>query len=631
MEHRDLEEVERFLGTVGQPSLVAYYGLNESATEAEREAAVKKRRSWAQGQQSNPKYKAEALFLIKNNNSLRRLVVEQFDAYREHIARNTVAKGTDELAAFIRGALASGVLRPESEAAIRMQGRKLGLADAVVGRRIEEILAETGGQRSEDGREARADLGAGVDYYELLEVSPAATAGELEAAYRAKYRWARNLNDLKRSSDVLAQLDDAWRILRDPSRRGRYDTAHAEVQRVAAQVDDLAAKLLRAHEEPRSGPPPEINMEPPTEYAPMIGRGAPDAAHVVGGAGGGAVGGGAVSPPPAPEPTAFSGKTIGLADGPQAVRERAPRLQVGGSSTVKLALGRRAIDHNVVIRNVGQSRMPGKLVTDSGWLVPAKLWLEPSAREQTIVVSVRPERVPGRKATGTVTVVADHGERRVITFEVRRTGVATSLVVLFLLALAAGGAYFRMQWSKPPPPPAIPMLALVVEPLADRVLVDGKDLGAGARFTIPDPGTGAPFRLRVELEGFSPHEEMVQLGGKNADKRVTLELTDTLDWRPAPEAVAIGPTPAAIQQITDLDRRLARCVNEPTLEETPRMHVHAVISKDGQVRGLRLTKANFKLGDSLACMRRIFRAQRLSAFEGGDFAEVDLDMNLETP
>lgn len=624
MDHRGLEEVERFLGTVGQPSLVAYYGLADGATEAEREAAVKKRRSWAQGQQSNPKYKAEALFLIKNNAALRTFVVEQFDAYREHLARNVVAKGTDELAAFIRGALAGGVLRPESDAAIRIQGRKLGLTEAVIGQRIDEILAETGARRSEDVADARADTGGGVDYYELLEVSPAASAGELEAAYRAKYRWARNLNDLEKSSDVLTQLDAAWRILRDPSRRGRYDAAHAEVQRVSAQVDDLAARLLAAHEEDRGGPPPEISMEPPTEYAPAVTTAATPGAPAAGRSGGGAV-----SPPPTPLPSSFSGKTIGLADGPQSVRERAPRLQVGGSSTVKLALRRRAIDHPLVVRNVGQSRMPGKLVSDSPWLVPSKLWLEPSAREQSVVVSVRPERLAGRRATGTVTVVADHGERRVITFEVRKTGVANSLLALFGLALAIGGGYFATKSAEPPPPAAIPTLALLVEPLADRVLVDGRDLGPGVRFAIPDPGTGAPFRLRVELEGFSPHEEMVQLGGRDADKRVNLELADTLDWKPAAEAVAIGPTPAAIQQITDLDRRLARCVNEPTLEEVPHMHVRALITPDGQVRGLRLTKANFKLGDSLACMRRIFRAVRLTPFSGGDFAEVDLDMTLE--
>lgn len=57
MDRRELEEIDRFLATVGQASLFTYYGVQEGSLASDVEAFIKKRRGWAQGQQSNPKYK----------------------------------------------------------------------------------------------------------------------------------------------------------------------------------------------------------------------------------------------------------------------------------------------------------------------------------------------------------------------------------------------------------------------------------------------------------------------------------------------------------------------------------------------------------------------------------------------
>lgn len=75
-------EIEAFLGSVGQPDLFRYYGVGPEASETELEDAIKKKRTWAQGQQANPKYKAEALFLIRRHSMIRAVLVEELPAYR---------------------------------------------------------------------------------------------------------------------------------------------------------------------------------------------------------------------------------------------------------------------------------------------------------------------------------------------------------------------------------------------------------------------------------------------------------------------------------------------------------------------------------------------------------------------
>lgn len=80
-------EIEAFLGSVGQPDLFRYYGVGAEATEAELEDAIKKRRTWAQGQQANPKFKAEALFLIRRHSMIRAVLVEDLASYRAWLRR----------------------------------------------------------------------------------------------------------------------------------------------------------------------------------------------------------------------------------------------------------------------------------------------------------------------------------------------------------------------------------------------------------------------------------------------------------------------------------------------------------------------------------------------------------------
>lgn len=226
----------------------------------------------------------------------------------------------------------------------------------------------------------------------------------------------------------------------------------------------------------------------------------------------------------APVPN-IAGRTIGLGSGPQKLRERAPKLSVGVKSAVRLHLPRmRAQIWVLRVENTGAGKMPGKLVSDVPWIVPTVEFLDPVAREQEIPIELRPSQLGGNSGVGTLTIVTDHGERRVVHFEVTRAGLmGPAVAVVAALALAAGGFYGWQAWESAhaPPPPAV--LHLKITPAAEHVLVNGTDVGAGAALDITPPAHGHPFRVVIQATGFVPHEEMVTVGVAPLSRAITLK------------------------------------------------------------------------------------------------------------
>ena len=77
MDRRDLEQIDRFLSIVGKASLFEYFGIDPEADAATVEEALKKRRAWAQGQQANPKFRSESLWIIKNMALSKRALIDE--------------------------------------------------------------------------------------------------------------------------------------------------------------------------------------------------------------------------------------------------------------------------------------------------------------------------------------------------------------------------------------------------------------------------------------------------------------------------------------------------------------------------------------------------------------------------
>ncbi|MGD9890461.1 MAG: J domain-containing protein [Dehalococcoidia bacterium] len=63
-----------------------------------------------------------------------------------------------------------------------------------------------------------------IDYYALLHVHPSATLEQVRAAYlRQIGQWHPDRNATEEATRRTAQINAAWEVLRDPSRRAAYD------------------------------------------------------------------------------------------------------------------------------------------------------------------------------------------------------------------------------------------------------------------------------------------------------------------------------------------------------------------------------------------------------------------------
>ncbi|MEY3211790.1 MAG: DnaJ domain, partial [Pseudomonadota bacterium] len=229
MESRDLEQIDQFLGMVNKSSLLEYYELAADASGDDAEQAIKRKRGWAQGQQANPKFREEALWLIRNQALLRKVLVDERDDYVAEVNSRKVSREIDRLAPLAKGTMVTGVLTADAEKFIHQEAATLGVPEDRVNELIEKLLAETGARRDVAAPAAPTPSSAPFeDYYKLLNVPHTATREEIEAAHRAQYRQARSLKNLEDASARFAKLDEAWRHLSDPTRRKAYDALHQQ-------------------------------------------------------------------------------------------------------------------------------------------------------------------------------------------------------------------------------------------------------------------------------------------------------------------------------------------------------------------------------------------------------------------
>lgn len=592
MDRREFDEITRFLSAVGQPSLLTYYGIQESSSISEVDAVVKKRRAWAQGQQSNPKFKLEAMFLIKQNALIRKALLEEPEEYRAFLGSGDVLRSVEALQAFIKAAVRDGTLPPQAEASIRKQGRDLDLPDALITHQIERALAAMGAQRASDVEPTPAP--SVQDFYAVLEVDPAASTEQLEQAYRARYRWARNLTDLMHSAEVLGQLDRAWAVLRDPERRSRYDARRGQWPTApsAEATADVPTPAPPAATPPLPAAPPSPFPAPipaaPVASPPPLTMPAPPAP---------------VDSPPArlvsddldstgtrlpvpPPPMPTLGPVVPPGRGP-APRARAPRLTIDGPETIVLKATEPRIRHRLLVRNTGDAPMPGRIVVDHDWVEVTRTQLEPKAVTQVVEVTIHADRMPWRAGKTALTVVGDHGERKSITFEVARAGSGRWVPIAAALtvgALVAAGVAYRMAQ------PAESVMELTITPAAEHVFVNGTEIGHGPHVTFTTTDVDAPLHVRIESTGYASHDELVQL-----DVGGTIARTIRLEG-----VVPADPDQALVAEHTN---ELARCFGAPAAADA---RLHVAIGAGGKLTRIDVVEPP-GVADSVArCMEGVF-------------------------
>lgn len=211
MAKTDREVIQQFLATVAQPDLFEYYALPLDAAFDTRDAAVRKRRLWAQGQQNNPKHRTEALFLIKHNSLLRQMFVEDGEEYRRSV---DVGAASTRAPVVPAAALAAGAVDPE-------------------------------------------------DLYGVLGAPADTDTSDLADAWQARWREIRRALPGEAQAAALAALDRAWQVLGDPDARARYDASIGRPTSPPEPPDSPAH--VRAAEPPADRVKARVSDPAPTE------------------------------------------------------------------------------------------------------------------------------------------------------------------------------------------------------------------------------------------------------------------------------------------------------------------------------------------------------------------------------
>ena len=107
-------------------------------------------------------------------------------------------------------------------------------------------------------------MSASTDLYRMLRVQPNAEPYTIRAAYR-RLAWQYH-PDVGGSQRTMAALNEAWRILRDPDARARYDGRHSSVTLGEPAHRTAAARPTRG----AGQPPAEARDEQPTGPDPAV-------------------------------------------------------------------------------------------------------------------------------------------------------------------------------------------------------------------------------------------------------------------------------------------------------------------------------------------------------------------------
>jgi hypothetical protein len=395
MRPEDLEAAAEFCKQVGAPNLLAYLGLDERVDAAEVRAKLKSRRKFMQGMQGNPKYKREALLLIKHFQSLNDAVSEIAE-YLADARRRSESEHLPIIEMTVRGVLAGGGLTHEQEEYLRRNALELGVSEQT----FREVLVRVGRELAVPVKSAKDPTPAPppereppVDLYTLLGISPNATEDDIRIAHQRRMAEIDAMPDREAANKLRKRTEIAQKVLTNEAARRHYD---------------LTAS--------RTGPPSRQREYGPTPTGSDRGRPEPRVNMV------------AATAPPVRErwhdPKSF----------PPTRAEGNPRLEIVGEPVRALRVGFGMTVATITVRNGGDGEMGGAVVADVPWAGIDPKRLDPQAREQAISIQIDPADVPRNAATAVVTIQTDRGERARVVFEITR-GPPRALVITFLVVI----------------------------------------------------------------------------------------------------------------------------------------------------------------------------------------------------
>jgi hypothetical protein len=394
MRPEDLEAAAEFCKTVGVPNLLVYLGLDESADLAEVRNKLKSRRKYMQGMQGNPKYKKEALLLIKHFQSLNDAVADLAE-YLVDARRRAESEHLPIIEMTVRGVLAGGGLTTEQEEYLRRNALELGVTEAT----FRDVLIRVGRELAVPVKGPKdptpappPDRESQIDLYTLLGITTNATEDDIRIAFKRRMAELEASGPSEAAARQRKRLEIAQKVLSNEAARRHYD---------------LTAS--------RTGPPSRTREFGPATSGPVS------------------------RPPMRPDQAATAPPVRERAMDPTSLPPTRlvgnPRLEILGEPVRPLRVGFSMTIAAITVRNGGDGEMGGAVVSDVPWVAIDPKRLDPQAREQVVSIQIDPADLPRNASTAVITIQTDRGERARVVFEITR-GPPRSLVITFLVVIA---------------------------------------------------------------------------------------------------------------------------------------------------------------------------------------------------
>jgi len=568
MDSRNYELAAEFCQLVGTPDLLAYLGVEMDAGTAETRTKLKSRRKYMQGMQSNPKYRSEALYLIKHFAALDAVLANPA-AYLKDAVKRAESVHLPVLEMTIRSVLAGGSLSPDQEEYLRRNALELGVSDQSFEDILDRLAAAADVKRPSGPPSlvpnAHTPYPADVrTYFLLLQIEQDATIEEIEQAYRMRMAEARARRPGPEREALVSRLGLAWNTLKDPTTRELYEMSQTRTGPPARQRQtrpDLAA----------TAPPVRRTVRPNPNDAQL-----PSRLEILG----------------------------------DPVRQ----VRVGGSPVTLM----------IEIRNGGDLPMRGQVTRDEPWLVVETPDIDPGLKEQTIIVHISPSLMIGQQDTGRVTLQTHTGERATVVIEVQRVSLIRRAaqfvaIVTACVSLVMFGGWFLVSFFHD-----AGGFEIIVDPYADEIQVQGESIGGGERVVL-DVLPPGPVTLQISQPGFRPYARSLNNIDRDLGRvNVVLELDEPLDFEPErhmkrgafsqEEANAVVGTRA-----TAFDRCVRKSA-DPGEILTGTIRVH--IDKSGRAVGMQVEGKNTDRPVVQKCLERQAAVLVFRPLNEGDYATV---------
>ncbi|HNH47254.1 MAG TPA: hypothetical protein PKY30_09460, partial [Myxococcota bacterium] len=322
-----------------------------------------------------------------------------------------------------------------------------------------------------------------------------------------------------------------------------------------------------------------------------------------------------VPPPPPPE---LQASTLGVAPEPVVIRSQDPRLTVDGPLYYTLENPTTPLTIQVKVRNDGVGRMPGQVIVRGDGIDVDRMQLNPDQREQVLVLTVVPQRLPAGSSTATVRIQGAHGEWRDVTIQVQRPETTSRSMPLFiglaavLLVLVAGAVWVFGGFGKEVPP--VPV-SLDVSPYAEHLSVDGvaREV-SGSQLSLDRP-PGKATVVELSTQGFKPVKLTIPPADTAVSRRVELEPDVDMTGPPPASAGSGAARPDLASEVSKNAAVLGSCFRGGG-SLTPRFSAW-IYGSSGMVLWVDLDPLSAPRAD-MTCVRRIFRGMRVQPFPQDD-------------